>query len=441
MAHFKLPDVGEGLTEAEIVGWKVGPGDVVEINQVIVEIETAKSLVELPSPYAGEVTALLVAEGETVAVGTAIIMIDGRQATPSPHVANPAPPDQHQLAEPVIPVGPATLVGYGPREDAPPRRRLRVALVEGVLANGGSAAAPTSTDPPSSPLAKPPVRKLAKDLGVELSAVVPSSVAGLITPADVEEAVTFPRHPVAGTASGVQISRESREPIRGVRKAMAAAMVSSAFTTPHVTEWVTCDVTRTLELVEVLRARPEFAEVRLTPLSVLARAAVLAIRRTPAINSFWDEAAAEVVLKEYVNLGIAAATPRGLLVPNVKEAQEMTLVELAAAINTLVDVARAGGTRPDDTANGTFTLTNIGVFGVDSGTPIINPGESAILALGAIRKQPWVVSEDGTDAIAIRQVATLALSFDHRHIDGHLGSQFLSDVAAIMRDPGVALLF
>ena len=290
-------------------------------------------------------------------------------------------------------------------------------------------------------LAKPPVRKLAKDLGVDLADVTPTGPDGTVTRADVENAhpgvyveERAPGRAIAGVPTG---ERETREPIKGVRKMMAGAMVQSAFTAPHVTEWVTLDATRTVELVERLKTRREFRDVKVSPLLVLARAAMLAMRRTPEINSVWDDAAQEVVFKRYVNLGIAAATPRGLVVPNVKDAEALSLVDLAAALGDLTAVAREGKTQPADMAGGTFTITNVGVFGVDAGTPIINPGESAILCFGAIRKQPWVVD----DQIVVRHVTTLALSFDHRHIDGAAGSQFLSDVAGIIEDPASSLLF
>jgi 2-oxoisovalerate dehydrogenase E2 component (dihydrolipoyl transacylase) len=249
--------------------------------------------------------------------------------------------------------------------------------------------------------------------------------------------------PVEATRRAVSPGeRETREPIKGVRKMMASAMVSSAFSAPHVTEWVTVDVTRTMEFVDRLKARREFRDVKVSPLLVLARAVMLAMRRTPEINSYWDEAAQEVVFKHYVNLGIAAATPRGLVVPNVKDAQELSLLGLAEALNRLTATAREGKTQPAEMSGGTFTITNVGVFGVDAGTPIINPGESAILCFGAIRKQPWVVtSAAGEDELAIRQVTTLALSFDHRHVDGEKGSRFLADVAGILEDPASALLF
>lgn len=289
-------------------------------------------------------------------------------------------------------------------------------------------------------LAKPPVRKLAKDLGVDLAAVSGTGPGGVVTRADVEAAGTG-LDALAGARGTSTAERERREPIKGVRKMMGQAMVASAFTLPHVTEWVTVDVTRTMEFCERLRGRREFRDVKVSPLLVLARAVMLAMRRTPEINSWWDDAAQEVVFKSYVNLGIAAATPRGLVVPNVKDAESLSLLDLAIALGDLVETARAGKTQPADMAGGTFTITNVGPFGIDGGTPIINPGESAILCFGAIKKQPWAVTTDGVDQIVPRQVCTLALSFDHRHIDGEKGSRFLADVAGLMEDPASVLLY
>ena len=296
-------------------------------------------------------------------------------------------------------------------------------------------------------LAKPPVRKLAKDLGVDLASLVASGPGGTVTRADVEGAAGSAGCPMGRRGfRGRSLAlappqpprpRETREPIKGVRKMMAGAMVGSAFSAPHVTEWVTIDATATVELVERLKQRREFRDVKVSPLLVLARAVLLAMRRAPEINSYWDEAAQEVVYKHYVNLGIAAATPRGLVVPNVKDAQDLSLVELAEELGRLTATAREGKTQPAEMSGGTFTITNVGVFGVDAGTPIINPGESAILCFGAIKKQPWVVGDD----IVARHVTTLALSFDHRHVDGEKGSRFLADVASILEDPATALLF
>jgi 2-oxoisovalerate dehydrogenase E2 component (dihydrolipoyl transacylase) len=478
MAEFKLPDVGEGLTEAELVAWKVKEGDVVAINDIICDIETAKSIVELPSPFAGTVQKLMVAEGETVPVGTPIIAIGDGAAADEPAEAPETPAMDIDLSNPAASGGGEgeSLVGRNKADRGPVRRARKGPAaprseagantqlqLQGAFAPGGTQ--PTDVDESDEPavpatsartdevadagavraLAKPPVRKLAKDLGVDLGTLTGSGDGGVITRADVEAAAGGSDAPlVEGGGQGPsrnQGARETREPIKGVRKMMAQAMSQSAFTSPHVTEWITVDVTRTMEFVDRLKARREFREVKVSPLLVLARAVILAMRRTREINSFWDDAAQEVVYKSYVNLGIAAATPRGLVVPNIKDAEQLGLLELAAALNGLTATARDGKTQPAEMSGGTFTITNVGVFGVDAGTPIINPGESAILCFGAVRKQPWVVTEGGEDRIVPRQITTLALSFDHRHIDGEKGSRFLADVAGILEDPASALLF
>ncbi len=452
MAEYLLPDVGEGLTEAEIVNWKVKVGDVIKVNDIVVEIETAKSIVELPSPYAGTVTAILVEEGTTVAVGTPIIgVVDGAALEAGAEM-------EIDLSNPAASGGGEgeSLVGRNKADRGPTRRPRKVA--SGTLATHIQAQASFATGlasplveaaelEPAVPavsarelepaesraLAKPPVRKLAKELGIDLAAVAGSGPNGSVTRADLEGSAGRSLT-LAAQAAGV---RETREPVKGVRKMMAGAMTQSAFTAPHVTEWVTFDATSTMEFVGRLKKRREFRDVKVSPLLVLARACVLAMRHTPEINSFWDADSDEVVLKHYVNLGIAAATPRGLVVPNVKDAQDLSLVQLATAINDLTTVARDGRTQPAEMSGGSFTITNVGVFGIDAGTPIINPGESAILCFGAIKKQPWVVE----DRIVVRQVTTLALSFDHRHIDGEKGSRFLADVAGILEDPASALMF
>ncbi|MCW2838545.1 MAG: catalytic protein of component of various dehydrogenase complexe [Aeromicrobium sp.] len=401
MPEFNLPDVGEGLTEAEIVSWRVSVGDTVQVNDVIVEIETAKSLVELPSPFAGEVTALLASEGETIEVGRPIIAIgEERQAM---------------------------LVGYGPRAETSARRRRAPAV----------AASPPDEVTVSRPLAKPPVRKLAKDLGVDLAAI--HAAGAIITRAEVEAAAGRHGERGAGATEGMTSGDgDVRIPVKGVRKATAEAMVRSAFTAPHVTEWVTLDVSRTMELVARLKADRAFAGVKVSPTLVVAKAICLALRRTPELNAQWDDEVREIVVKRSVNLGVAAATERGLVVPVIHGADAMSLLDLATAIGELTATAREGRTQPAQMSGGTFTLTNIGVFGVDGGTPIINPGESGILALGSIERRPWV---DENDAVVARWVTTLALSFDHRVVDGEQGSRFLADVAAILRDPGLALTY
>ncbi|TPQ16253.1 dihydrolipoamide acetyltransferase family protein [Streptomyces sporangiiformans] len=459
LREFKMPDVGEGLTEAEILKWYVQPGDPVTDGQVVCEVETAKAAVELPIPYDGVVRELRFPEGTTVDVGTAIITVDlsggadggggGAETAPAAEPGTPAEA-QTQPQAPVSPEEPPkpegrkpVLVGYGVAE-ASTKRRAR----KGVPAPQAEATAAVQgelnghTPPPARPLAKPPVRKLAKDLGVDLATVTPSGPDGIITREDVHAAVAPPTpepEPVAAPAAvpapapvvSYGGDRETRIPVKGVRKATAAAMVGSAFTAPHVTEFITLDVTRTMKLVEELKQDKDLAGLRVNPLLLIAKALLVAIKRNPEVNASWDEANQEIVVKHYVNLGIAAATPRGLIVPNIKDAHTKTLPELAAALGELVATAREGKTSPAAMQGGTVTITNVGVFGVDTGTPILNPGESAILAVGAIKLQPWVHK----GKVKPRQVTTLALSFDHRLVDGELGSKVLADVAAILEQP------
>jgi pyruvate dehydrogenase E2 component (dihydrolipoamide acetyltransferase) len=486
--QFKLPDLGEGLTEGDILKWMVAVGDTVDVNDTIAEVETVKAAVELPSPWAGVVTALHAAEGETVPVGSPIISIDtgGTVAAAEDPAADMVPATPSTDAVPGIPgeggVPPAeekqmTLVGYGPREETGARRRRRrpslaaagthTAFNVPPATGTNPAPAPAEVEPPAPAphrvLAKPPVRKLAKTLGVDLGTVTPTGPNGTISRDDVQSAAEAGGGVGGGVGGGlggglaggglggglagggafrpaVAGERETRIPIKGVRKHTAAAMVASAFTAPHVTEFVTCDVTAMMELRDRVAARREFRDVKVSPLLFVARAVLLAMRRTPELNATWDEAAGEIVLKHYVNLGIAAATERGLIVPNVKDADRLSLLELAQAVTALTETARSGKTPPADMSGGTFTITNVGVFGVDTGTPILNPGESGILAFGAVRRMPWVVGSGADERIEPRWVTQLGLSFDHRLVDGQQGSQFLADVAAILTDPGLALL-
>jgi len=479
LREFKLPDVGEGLTEAEIVRWHVAPGDQVRVNQTIVEIETAKAVVELPCPFEGVVAGLLAAEGDTVEVGRPIIQVetepDGAaaptgEAQPAAAAEEPRPAAEAAAgaAEGESGGRRPVLVGYGVKAGATRRRPRRPGPGRGPAGTApaapsfpGAAAtaapAPPPAVPPAAgggpgggraiPLAKPPVRKLAKDLGVDLATVTGTGPNGTITRDDVRRAAaatppaatvpaatvpaaTVPAVPVTPAApQAAPAGREERIPVKGVMKAMASAMVASAFSVPHVTEFLQVDVTATVDAVARLRAMPDFAEVKVSPLLLVARALITAARRHPLINSSW--AGDEVVVKHYVNLGIAVATERGLVVPNIKDAQELSLPGLAKALNELTARAREGRSQPAEMTGGTITITNVGVFGVDAGTPIINPGEAAILAFGRIRDMPWVV--DG--AIVPRKVCTLALSFDHRIIDGELGSAVLREVGAMLEDP------
>ncbi|MCX5082913.1 MULTISPECIES: dihydrolipoamide acetyltransferase family protein [unclassified Streptomyces] len=456
LAEFKMPDVGEGLTEAEILKWYVQPGDVVTDGQVVCEVETAKAAVELPIPFNGVVRELRFPEGTTVDVGQVIIAVDvaggsGSTAAAPAAVSVPEPAAPEPEPEPAPQGRQPVLVGYGVSEGSTKRRPRKgdVVAVPAAVTRPAPALAPEPEAPVKGngrPLAKPPVRKLAKDLGVDLASLTPSGPDGIITREDVHAAVAPApepvvtqvqvqapsQEPVAAVPAVVQDGvRETRVPVKGVRKATAAAMVGSAFTAPHVTEFVTVDVTRTMKLVEELKADKEMQGLRVNPLLLIAKALLVAIKRNPEISASWDEAAQEIVRKHYVNLGIAAATPRGLIVPNIKDAHAKTLPELATALGELVSTAREGKTSPGAMQGGTVTITNVGVFGVDTGTPILNPGEPAILAVGAIKLQPWVHK----GKVKPRQVTTLALSFDHRLVDGELGSKVLADVAAILEQP------
>jgi pyruvate dehydrogenase E2 component (dihydrolipoamide acetyltransferase) len=480
---FKLPDVGEGLTEAEIVSWKVKPGDAVAINDVLCEIETAKSIVELPSPFAGTVAELLVAEGVTIDVGTSIISVSDEVA------GDPTPADVRAPETPVQPLygklpvdepdaatadgggqgsplagGP--LVGSGPKADAV-KRRPRISAGSNTE---GAAAALTLNAPEVEPvqpltpdaldnrptlggaitglmnkvLAKPPVRKIARDLGIDLADVVPTGSRGEVTREDLvsyqaqRDAELDKADGFWGKAGKPQDQRIERVPVKGVRKATAKAMVDSAFSAPHVSIFVDVDASRTMEFVKRLKASRDFEGIRVSPLLILAKAVIWAAARNPSVNATWvdtAEGSAEIHVKHYMNLGIAAATPRGLMVPNIKNAQDLSLKELALALNNLATTARAGKTQPGQMQGGTLTITNIGALGIDTGTPIINPGEVAIVAFGTIKQKPWVL--DGE--VIPRWITTLGGSFDHRVVDGDLSARFMADVAAILEEPALLL--
>ncbi|PZE61961.1 dihydrolipoamide acetyltransferase family protein [Curtobacterium sp. MCLR17_044] len=528
-AEFPLPDVGEGLTEAEIVQWRVAIGDEIAVDQVLVEIETAKSLVELPSPFAGTVTGLLVSEGDTVEVGKPIIRVDSdasvasgaaltppaeqpggaapvaqtapvspvvastppapaapsapvaqtppapaRAAAPAPAAVAPAAAAAPAPAAPVQPVAVdatvqgtdessgAVLVGYGSATSSPSRRKpgaRRAAALAAEASRASSvdtaAAAEASVDPgeestaeaisalgtgsahkqstATNVLAKPPIRKLAKDLGVELTEIVATGLAGEVTRDDVirhaKQASVFRN---IETPEWGEVRSETI-PVKGVRKAIATAMTTSAFTAPHVSLFVDVDATHTMEFVKRLKASPTFAGVKVSPLLIVAKAVIWAVRRNRSVNSTWTDR--EIIVHHFVNLGIAAATPRGLIVPNIKDAQDMSLLELAQALEELTLTARDGKTTPKQMANGTVSITNIGVFGMDTGTPILNPGEVAIVAMGTIKPKPWVV--DGE--VRSRMVTTIGASFDHRVVDGDVASRFVHDVASVLEEPALLL--
>jgi len=434
---FPLPDVGEGLTEAEIVTWRVRPGDRVELNQVICEIETAKSLVELPSPFDGTVTELLAQVGDTVEVGAPIIAVEtaGAVLEPSatPEVVDAVHEHQATGALPIIPVpepvvtftepanegSGSVLVGYGTSGQVQSRRSR---LTRAVPA---AAAAPV--------IAKPPIRNLARELGVDLTTVMPTGLAGEILREDVirhaEQAKVF--HNLETPAAPTE--RETRIPVKGVRKAIATAMVASKFTAPHVSIFNDVNATRTMELVKRLKAAPDFAGVRVSPLLIMAKAVIWAVRRSPTVNSTWTDE--EIIVHNFVNLGIAAATPRGLIVPNIKDADRLSMLDLAKALEQLTITARDGRTTPAEMQGGTITITNLGSYGVDTGTPILNPGEVSIIVLGAIRQKPWIIDGEVRPAY----VTTVGGSFDHRVVDGDVVSRFIADISSVLEEPALLL--
>ncbi|WP_151526436.1 dihydrolipoamide acetyltransferase family protein [Serinicoccus kebangsaanensis] len=481
MPEFKLPDPGEGLVEATIIQWKVAVGDTVKTNDIVVEVETAKSLVELPIPWDGTVTELLAAEGDEVEVGTPIVLIDngdGGGASGGGGAAASGGNDPAEVtdeataaSDDLVPTAPeggqggteskreAMLVGYGAIEGSTTRRKRR---------RGASGAeAEADATPQRKAKASPPVRKYAQDRGVDINQVTAAGPTGIVRRSDIDAFVDGGSSPAApgddpgGAPTAPEVEgasapatgasayqrpvldrsgeREERIDVKGVRKMTAQAMVGSAFSAPHVTEFITVDVTRTMELIERLKADRALRDLRINPLLVLAKAMTVAVRRNPGVNAVWDEDAQQIVQRNYLNLGIAAATPRGLVVPNIKDADLMDLRQLAEAMTDLVATAKAGRTQPADMSGGTITITNVGVFGVDTGTPIINPGESAIVCFGAVRRMPWVVGSGEQERIEPRWVTQLAVSFDHRLIDGELGSMFLADLAALLEDPARAL--
>lgn len=441
--EFRLPDLGEGLTEAELISWSVAVGDTVELNQTIAEVETAKAQVELPCPFAGQVAELLARPGETVAVGAPLIRVH----TAAPAGDAPAADESRT----------SVLVGYGPGTEAPTRRRP-ASKNGAVTPHSAAPGRPEEIPPefPGRPPATPAARQLARELGINIAFVAGSGPGGAVTVEDVrhavpvsqpprrvrteEEAADAPRpaappvptmRPDGGIIRPTPSERETRTPVNGVRKRIAAAMTTSARTIPQASAFVTTDFTASMELLDHLRSTDSFTGLSLTPLALVAKATLAAIAEFPGINSCWDAEANQIVTKHYVNLGIAVATERGLLVPNIKEAQSLSLRELCREIGWLADVARAGSATPADLRGGTFTISNVGVFGVDTGVPLVNPGEGAILCLGSIRKRPWVYRDEP----AIRWITTLGVSFDHRMIDGELGARFLSTVASLLEDP------
>ena len=460
---FLLPDVGEGLVEAEIVEWKVKVGDVVTLNQSLVDIETAKATVELPSPYAGTILTLHGNPGDIIEVHQPLITFDVGGAGPKSKAKTSTKPsaaatiDEPQ-AELVSDEGrQAVLVGYGvANEDAVPTRKHR----RQGAATPAPAAAPTApvaavlTSPGLAPRSTPPVRLYAKQQGVELAGLNGTGRDGLITRDDVQRAlqgspsaVARVSAPITGPTTtsrfvGREIeswatgAKEERIAVKGVLRSMSEAMVQSAFSAPHAAVWVRVDATKTVELLESLKRHPNLAGVRLSPLTITALAVCDAARNFPGLNSSFDNEAHEVVVRRSVNLGIAAATDRGLIVPNIKGADQLDLVAMASALNVLVEKARNGTTTPNEMIGTTLTITNVGPMGVDAAMPILPPGTGAILAIGQIAKAPWVVD----DAVVVRYVVELAMSFDHRQIDGAMASIVLAHIGRFLSDPAPALI-
>jgi 2-oxoisovalerate dehydrogenase E2 component (dihydrolipoyl transacylase) len=423
--EFKLPDLGEGLTEGEVVRWLVKEGDAVALNQPIVEVETAKAVVEIPAPYTGTVVKLHAAEGDTLDVGAPLLSVDtgggGLEASP-PAEAPPAPAETAAAPEQQ-----ATLVGPGERQQARRRRLARP---------GGDGTGPAPSGPPQRPRATPPVRKYAKDHGVDLATLAGTGKDGRVTHEDVDRALepAAAAAPEAVAATPTTRDRtEERIPIRGTRRQTAAAMVASAFSIPHVTEFLTVDATGLMALRARLRSLPAAADLKLTPLAIVAKALCVAVRQFPMMNSSWDDDAGEIVVKGYVNLGIATDTPTGLLVPNLKDADTLGILDLSRELTRLTGLARERRAAPADLTGGTITITNVGGFGVETGTPIINRPECAIVATGLIAPRPWVV--DGQ--LAVRELMTTSVSFDHRIVDGAYAAQFLAHLRDLLEDPAL----
>ncbi|MDN5977675.1 dihydrolipoamide acetyltransferase family protein [Acidipropionibacterium jensenii] len=490
-----MPDPGEGLTEAELVSWRVAEGDTVAINDVLCEVETAKSIVELPSPFAGVVARMLVSEGDTVAVGAPLVSIDqGDGPAEEPELlvghipdeeggrrrrrrsaesrSNPAPEPAAEPAAAPAPAAPAPEPAAAPESAAAP-----VAEPAAEAAPARSCATPSCAAPepprvdrsegPDHVLAKPPARRLAKDLDIDLADVTGTGPDGVITRTDVKQAAdarstggsagsarTDVKRAPAGQQSLSPAQRrlldgdatnaegtEHRVRIQGVRKVTAVAMKDSIDTKALVTSFITADVSATMDLVAKLRADRAFKGLRVSPLTVWCKAACLAMTRTPVINARWDDDSGEIVYNRDINLGIAAATPRGLMVPVLRGAQDMNLLEIASELTRIVAIAKQDRLQPSDYSGGTFSISNVGVFGLDAGTPVVNRTESALLVLGAISRRPWVVGSGAQEQIVPRWVTTMSLGFDHRLVDGEQGSTFLHDVAEILSDPTTSLMY
>ncbi|MEU0659942.1 dihydrolipoamide acetyltransferase family protein [Streptomyces lavendulocolor] len=472
--EFKLPDLGEGLTEAEIVRWLVDVGDVVAVDQPVVEVETAKAMVEVPCPYGGVVTARFGEEGTELPVGAPLLTV-AVGATSMPGAASAAGAAESVPASSngsgaasgsgaAGASGPAAegsgnvLVGYGTAAPAARRRRVRrdatgpagpagapapapapasASVTATATVTTGAAPAPVVPAPADGPVAviSPLVRKLAREKGLDLRRLRGSGPDGLILRADVERAVAAPATeevPAPAPAGAVAAGAGERVPLRGVRGAVADKLARSRTEIPDATCWVDADAT---ELMAARAAMNAAGGPKISLLALLARICVAALARHPELNSRVDMAAREIVRLPEVHLGFAAQTDRGLVVPVVRDAHRRTAESLTAEFTRLTEAGRAGTLTPADLTGGTFTLNNYGVFGVDGSTPIINHPEAAMLGVGRIVPKPWV--HEGQ--LAVRQVVQLSLTFDHRVCDGGTAGGFLRYVADCVEQPAVLL--
>lgn len=457
MKTFMLPDLGEGLTDSEIVAWRVAEGDTVELNQPLADIETAKAVVELPSPYEGTIAKLHAGEGETVDVGAPLIDFDlggddnAADAADAPAATSssaPASDDADEAAkpgpvgqEPDVVSGPAAPAGDAEQsvaaqaEAAADDKPEKVSVLVGhITVHGGKPtrakrtwdvepfdrAAVESTQQRGPNRAMPPVRKLAKERGIDLQSVRPTGADGLVTRADIESAGT------ASASAPAQAPASTREKVTGLRKHTAAAMTKSALTVPHAATFHQADVTETLALAKSGDA---------SFLALASRAILLAAKRWPDVTAAFHADTNELERFAHVNLGIAVSTDRGLVVASVDEAETMDAVQLTSEIRDRAVRAREGTLSMAELTSSNITISNVGVFGVDGGIPILNPGESAIIALGAIRKLPW----NHQGEIVLRDICTVAISFDHRVLDGREAAGFLADIVAVLERPSLAL--
>lgn len=448
MPEYNMPDPGEGLTEADIVEWHVKVGDQVKVNDNLLDIETAKSLVELPSPFAGKVTKIYAEAGATVAVGAPIVFIDdgtgpapehdggasaqgaepGAQSSPAQASSAQSSSNQSGPAQSSAPAPAA----QGPAKAAPAAARPDAdeASAQRDLDGGMTGERLLSLDElPASKPTQQTVRQMLVGYGP----------ADESTPSSTERRRRA--HQVSRRGANERALRDEEIPVDTVRRLTARNVVHSRTSKVHTTAWVSTDVSGTMELVANLRKRREFKDLHVTALLVWCKAVCLAMRNNPMLNASWEDGSERIILHHDVNIGIAADTPRGLMVPVIKQAQNRDLLSMADELTRLVNLAKAGTLQPSDYRDGTFTITNVGGLGLDAGTPIINGSESAILAMGAITRQPWVVGQGDDEKIVPRWVTTLSISFDHRLIDGAIASRFLRDLAALVRDPAMAMAY